>query len=253
MKKVIIPLIIVLAVSVAAIAVFVSNTKPVVPKTAQRVIKDDNKAQRYIIDIKYPEVMALGDKDARADINARIKLLIEAQIVDFKKQVADIGDFVGPEDSSSGLWMDYAFPTLTNDFVSLVLRASNYAAGAAHPNNYSIVFNYDVRSRSTVELGDLFVPGSSYLKVIADYAATDLTGQFGGPDAMSDPDWIKTGTAPTLENYQNFFADSETGRLVILFDPYQVAAYAAGGREVVIPTELISDILVPGGPLAPVL
>lgn len=239
-RKVLVSLIIIFAVSVAAVAVFVANTKPVVPATVKRFEKDDNKAERYMIDIKYPEIAKLGDETARVDMNARIKAIIDLQVGEFRKQVAEIKDYIAPEDMSSGLWIDYAVAALSNDFVSVQFTASNYAAGAAHPNNYSIVFNYDVRRQAEVGLADLFQPGSEYLKIISGYAMADLDKQFGEV-ALSDADWIKTGAAPTPENYRNFVIRG--GQLIILFDPYQVAAYAAGGREVIIPTELIRTML----------
>lgn len=250
MKKVIISILIVLVVSAAGIAVFIANQEPVIPKTAQRIIKDDNKQGRYIVDIKYPELITLADELARSDINARIKNIIDMQVSEFKKQVAEIADFIAPNDMSSGLWIDYTVPYLSNDFISIDFKASNYSAGAAHPNNYSIVLNYDVRWGAEITLADLFQQGSNYLKIVSDYAISDLEKQFGS-DGMSDSDWIKTGAAPTAENYRNFIIRGATNSLVILFDPYQVAAYAVGGREVVIPTELIQDILRPGGPITP--
>jgi hypothetical protein len=250
MKKVLVSLLIVFAVAGAAVMVFVSNTKPAVPKIEERAIKETNTAERYTLDISYPEIMALGDEEARADANLKIKALIDAQIIDFKKQVVEIAEFVMPNDMSSGLWIDYSVALLSNDFISISFPISNYAVGAAHPNNYTAVFNYNAKEGRVIELGDLFLPGAPYLQVISDYAVADLMKQFG-EDAVVLEDSIKSGAAPIALNYQNFVIKGETSELVMLFDPYQVASYAAGGREVVIPYDQIKDILVPGGPLTP--
>ena len=55
------------------------------------------------------------------------------------------------------------------------------------------------------------------------------------------------GAKPTPENYAVWNISAEG--LVITFNEYQVAAYAAGPQEVVIPFAALKDILDPQGPL----
>jgi len=60
---------------------------------------------------------------------------------------------------------------------------------------------------------------------------------------MSDADWIARGTAPVPENYENWVLTPDA--LVFTFEPYQVAAYAAGPQIVTIPLADLADILAP--------
>ncbi len=247
MKKIALPLLIVFAVSAAAAYVYLKDTKIVVPEVVERMIVEENEAQRYTINIKYPEITALSSKKALTDVNVKLRELIDFQIADFKVQVAETAEFILPQDMSSGLWISYSVPTLTNEFISIAMPTSNYSAGAAHPNNYTVVFNYDVKERKVVELGDLFGRGSSYLEVIAAFSEVEVTRQLQ-EYGFADEAGIAFGTYPKSENYRNFVIKNR--QLVILFDPYQVAPYAAGGQEVVIPSELITDIIAPNGPLS---
>ena len=54
---------------------------------------------------------------------------------------------------------------------------------------------------------------------------------------------IRGGATPNSENYQNLLF-TKSG-LLIVFDPYQVAPYAAGISEVTIPYETIAGIMDP--------
>ncbi len=58
---------------------------------------------------------------------------------------------------------------------------------------------------------------------------------------MSDDEWIATGAGPKAENFDSWNI-TKTG-ILINFDPYQVAAYAAGPQDVLIPYEEIKSIL----------
>jgi hypothetical protein len=58
-----------------------------------------------------------------------------------------------------------------------------------------------------------------------------------------DPDWVRRGAAPNLDNF-TMFNLTDTG-LVVTFPPYQVASWADGPKEVTIPWKLVRDILNP--------
>ena len=55
------------------------------------------------------------------------------------------------------------------------------------------------------------------------------------------------GAAPTPENYKSW--NMQPDGLRITFDPYQVAAYAAGPQTVFVPYSELGDIMRPDGPL----
>lgn len=85
-------------------------------------------------------------------------------------------------------------------------------------------------------------PGTDYLGLIASYYQDELSRRNIGYDGL-----FVSGADPTPENYRNW--NITPGGLLISFDPYQVAAYAAGPQEVLIPYAKLSAIIDPNGPL----
>ena len=60
-------------------------------------------------------------------------------------------------------------------------------------------------------------------------------------------DSLETGAGPHADNYRAW-AITKKG-LWITFDPYQVAAYAAGPQYVLVPYSALKDIIKPDGPI----
>ena len=111
------------------------------------------------------------------------------------------------------------------------------------------VLNYDVKQGKKLALSDLFNPKSNHLAVISAYCVKDLREQSkGDKDSMLDEDMMKTGTAPRADNYQAW-AITRKG-LWITFDPYQVAAYAAGPQHVLVPYSALKGIMKADAPTA---
>lgn len=120
-----------------------------------------------------------------------------------------------------------------------------YSDGAAHPGSYSITINYDLAQGRELALSDLFLPGSDYLGVISSYCIAELSKQpfFEGPFAE--------GAQPKPENYSRWNLTPDG--LMITFDAYQVAPYAAGPQVIQIPIEQLRPIADPNGPLKGIL
>jgi len=110
----------------------------------------------------------------------------------------------------------------------------------AHGNTFFHTFTFDTSTGAPLSLADVFVPGSSYLDTLSEKARTKLPGIIAdGGDAKM----IANGTEPAEKNFENFFFDNAD--FVVLFPPYQVAAYAAGPQTLRIPISALSSILRP--------
>ena len=163
--------------------------------------------------------------------------------MDFKK------DFAAPEERMNEIGSYYESNYVTelaaNDLVSIYFGISTYYEGAAHPNHNSLVFNYDLQTGRKLDLADLFKSNSDYLAVISDYAIKALIKEMA-PDP--DSDWIKEGAGAKEENYKSWNITRQG--LKVTFDAYQVASYAEGPHEVVIPYAVLKDVIDSNGPLA---
>jgi hypothetical protein len=202
----------------------------------------------FTIDADYPATTSLV---AAADAKARMTIEqgLATQIADFKQnsglenltpkdiEVQGLGD-----DRKYALGMEYKEYASTN-YISYVYTVYEDTLGA-HPNSYYTTFVFD-RAGNKVELADLFKAGSNYLNVLSAEAYKQVLAELKTrTDGEVSPDMLDTariGTSPTPETLQFFYINGD--QLVILFPPYQVAAYAAGSFEAHIPLTTLKDIL----------
>ena len=145
---------------------------------------------------------------------------------------------------SAGSFLENSYEVVSppGNLISLKFEFYTYADGAAHPYSYTLTYTYNLQTGQEIAFEQLFLPGSNYLELIASYCKNELSAREIGFDAT-----FITGADPTPENYHNWNI-TPTG-LLISFDPYQVAAYAAGPQTVTIPYAELSGLIDPGGPL----
>ena len=95
---------------------------------------------------------------------------------------------------------------------------------------------------------DLFRAGADWPAALSRVAIPLLERELG---EMADPAWVAEGAGPSAENFARWALVPDG--LLLLFDPYQVAPYAAGPQAVTIPRTALADVADPSGPLAPLL
>jgi len=206
----------------------------------ERKIRESSRKLRRTITVKYPQF--IGKDERIAKLNSVISGMVTKQLADYKK------DFAAPEErmqtSGSTYDLGYSVELGTNDLVSILFYIEAYYEGAAHPLHNTEAFNYDLNTGKELNLADLFKPNSGYLNLISKYSINDLKKQLG-PDP--DTDWIEKGAGPSEENFKSWNV-SRKG-LEITFDQYQVASYAEGPHEVVVPFSVLRNAIDPTGPL----
>jgi hypothetical protein len=217
-------------------------------RVTPKVIKEANKQKRYTVDAEYPQI----EGDQRFDgFNREARNLVTKDVAAFKAgETSGEADSGTPDETQeSSLGVGYEIRLATDDLISIEFTESNYEAGAAHGNSATTVLNYDVKNGKKLALAELFNPKANYLSVISTYCIKDLRARAQkDKDSMIDEDMMKTGAAPRADNYQAC-AMTKKG-LWVTFDPYQVAAYAAGPQYVLVPYSALKDIIRPDGPLA---
>lgn len=221
-----------------------------------RRINEKNKKLKYEIDAEYPQLTGSGSQNHER-FNQTIRSLVTKKVAGFKIDMAsneEDADLELPEESAgSDLHIGYNIELAKDDLISVLLVVGSYSAGAAHPNSYSEVVNFDLKNGKQLNLSDVFQPGSKYLQALAAYCIADLKKQAKskGEDSMLDDDWIQRGAGPEAENYESWTIGKQG--LGITFDAYQVAAYAAGPQHVFVPYSALKEIIKSDGPLASVL
>ncbi|MBC8031954.1 MAG: DUF3298 domain-containing protein [Pyrinomonadaceae bacterium] len=218
-----------------------------------RRISENNKKLKYEIVAEYPQLTGSGSANYEK-FNQTIRGLVTKKVAGFKTEMtpdAEDPPLEVPEESSgSDLNIGYTIQLAKDDLISVMLDVGSYSAGAAHPNSYSEVANFDLKNGKLLKLSDLFQPRSKHLQIISAYCIADLKkqGKQKGEDSMLDDDWIQRGAGPDAENYSSWTIGKKG--LGIVFDSYQVAAYAAGPQHVFVPYSVLKDIIKPDGPLA---
>lgn len=204
-----------------------------------QLLEETNQTPPFTIKSQIPQIA--GSDDPRlAAFNQRLNNLVMNEVDTWREGFLQN---TGPSVSSgSFLETTYTLASQINELWSLKFDFHFYSAGAAHPGSYSVTLNYDLGQGRELALGDLFLPSSNYLEAISNYCIADLSKQSFFDTAFT------TGADPTPENYQSWNITPEG--LLITFDEYQVAPYAAGPQQVIVPYSELRGIIDPQGPLA---
>jgi len=210
-------------------------------------IKESNKKLMYEIAAQYPQITG-GNNPNFEKFNQAARASVTKTVADFRKEMApqEGEDEPRPEGSmGSDLNVSYSIALAQDDLISVEFEVGSYYQGAAHPNSYSEVLNYDLKNGKQLKLSDLFKPGAKYLQAIATYCIADLKKQ-GKEKGLLDEE-IEKGAAASAKNYQSWTITKRG--LGIDFDSYQVGPYAAGPQFVLVPYSALKDLINPEGPI----
>ncbi|MCZ2127855.1 MAG: RsiV family protein [Anaerolineales bacterium] len=195
----------------------------------------------YQIEAQIPQLV--GADDSRVQIfNDYLTEIVKNEVEIFKTDTLSYAS-APPIANGSSLDIQYQLIGQRGDVWSLQFLVMLYMDGAAHPSHYSISVNYDLANSREIQLSELFVPNADYLKTISDFCAAELSARDIGFEDFS------VGAAPDLGNYTRWNL-ADDGSLIITFDEYQVASYAAGPQTVKIPISQLKEIINPSGALA---
>jgi uncharacterized protein DUF3298/peptidoglycan-N-acetylmuramic acid deacetylase PdaC-like protein len=209
-------------------------------------IKERSKEMNYEIAANYPQLTG-GNNPNFEKFNQVSRALVSKKVAGFKKDLQnDEGLEPLPDSMGSDLSVGYTVVLGQDDLVSIKFEVGSYYQGAAHPNSYSDVLNYDLKNGRQLKLADLFKPGAKYLEVIATYSIGDLKKQAKEKSLLDDD--IEKGAAPAAKNYVSWNITKKG--IGINFDSYQVGPYAAGPQYVIVPYTTLKDLINPEGPVA---
>lgn len=192
----------------------------------------------YTIKAQIPYVQ--GSDDARVqDFNLYLKQIVQNEIDSFKTGILAYAA-TPPIVNGSTLEIQYSVLGQRGDIWSIQFLIYFYSDGAAHPGHYSISVNYDLANGRAVTLDELFLPGADYLTTLSEICKNDILTRNPGFESFI------SGADPLPENYARWNLSNE-GFLVVTFDEYQVAPYAAGPQTVTIPISQLQSIANPNG------
>jgi hypothetical protein len=204
-------------------------------------VKQNDASSKPAYTLKAEIPVLQGSEDARVkNFNNEMTLLTQEEIAKFKDNAAQTQPISGYAGSSYD--QQYKLYSPPGNLISLRFNIMIYIEGSAHPGTHSRTVTYDLEAGQDLKLEQLFLPGSDYLTRIANYCIAQLKTRNIGFEAFA------TGAQPLPENYGNWNITAEG--LLITFDEYQVAAYAAGPQEVIVPYAELQSVIDPNGPMA---
>ena len=197
----------------------------------------------YEIKIHYPEFAGATAAGLLA-FNAEAKKQAQDLLAGFQEDFQQAQPLPDPN-IAMGSFMEtnYSITYGQHGLLSVLFTVGFYASGAAHPNSFAQVINFDLIHGKKLELAELFLPGSAYLKAVSDACSADLK--------QRERLYFAEGALPTADNYKNWNITAQG--LQFSFDPYQVAAYAMGPSLVTLPYPSLKTLLKADGPLAVLL
>jgi len=198
-------------------------------------------ATYYDIRAAYPSATPLAASvgtEANAKAIASMKGF-EENMIDAFKENGDFANLSHDEVQMRGLdqkraAFDITYSTKTGkETVSYIFTMQADTLGA-HPTTYFRTFTFNTQTGESLTLGDLFVPTSNYLAILSAEARNKLPATIASmAGSSSDTAAIQSGTTPDADNFQNWFIEGDS--LVLIFPPYQVAAYSLGAVTLHLP------------------
>jgi hypothetical protein len=200
--------------------------------------EESNQIPPFTIKSQTPQLTGSDDPRVTA-FNQRAAELVTKEVDTWRKGFLEIS--YPTVTNGSSLEVSHTLVSQIGDVWSFKFDFNFYSDGAAHPGMYSITLNYDLGQGRELALGDLFLPNADYLGAVSKYCIAYLSKEmfFEGPFAE--------GANPTVENYRNW--NIAPDGLLITFDQYQVAPYAAGPQQIVVPFSELLGLIDPQGPL----
>ncbi|MDR2745295.1 MAG: DUF3298 and DUF4163 domain-containing protein [Desulfovibrio sp.] len=192
------------------------------------------------VNLNYP---ALGCAGIDADIHRWVTGIVGA----FEETLADAlpdgdEDRTKEETQSFALQGSYTVMQPSPSAVSLTFELWTYTGGT-HGDLDIITLNYSLLTGQRLELVDLFDDPDEALRLMSSWSFQMLSRRlpFAGSWSLQ---MLKDGTNPDAQNFSSLTLTPEG--IVIQFQPYQVAPWAAGAQAVEMPFEKLAA----AGPLS---
>lgn len=220
-------------------------------------LKENSDEHSYSFQADYPQIGPKESED-NSEMNLCISTFVNRILEHFRAEAiaqstakAEIKKNAPHAPAWDDLIISHKISLLTPYLLSIEFVLGSYYSMAAHPNTSTRTLNFRLKPSMQLELHDLFKSSSNYLELLSQFCISDLHKQqparFHDPKQRSEElatgqdQWILSGAAPKVRNYDRFVL--EKGGMRIFFDPYVVGSYAEGRYEVLIPTGVLAPAL----------
>lgn len=188
-------------------------------------IKENATGANRVIDVKYPTIQSFKNKDFQNYVNNNITKVILA----YKDEIMAIIDEKTPTTALYTYRTSYK-KFAHGDYLSLVI-SNDYQTGGIRSNKWKDIYNINVATERIFYLNDIFPSNVDYEKEIL----AEIKSQ-----ADSNNYVLMNGAGlNNLDDKQKFYI--EDGKLIIYFDPSEIAPSSYGELQFVMPFTLDED------------
>lgn len=181
----------------------------------------------YTLTVWYPQ---LPKKHLHASsFNDTIHTLVFQELAVLEQSMEENGS--SATSSYKYIAVDYEVLLIHKHALSIQFRF-HYYRGGAHGAQHSRIINYNLTEGRLIQVSELFNNPTSSFTVFSSFCIPYLLTYLEASNEANRK-WIEDGAAPKPENYKNWALTKEGFK--IFFDEYQVACYAQGAPEVLIP------------------
>jgi len=179
-----------------------------------REIKSSN--EELVLDISYPVVSNLRDRDLESRINTEIQraVMIEKNDITSLARTAEHWN-----NAPFDLHYEYVTTFNRNGILSITTTLYRYTGGA-HGMTVRRSYNYDLKTGQQMTLKDVFGPETDYKQIINQEIRKQIEQR--KQDFFEDE-------FKSITDRQNFYLEDKN--LVIYFDLYEIAPYSTGIPE----------------------
>lgn len=198
---------------------------------------------RYTYNISYPAVSLAAQPLLAKTANEVIKTHVLDNLEAFKKNLDTEEALPGLEAQTSDFALRSRVMLLSPTILSFRFDSAEFIAGSAHPNSQAHVLNYNMETSRIIFTEELFSSTTEGLVFLSEFSREILRARFPDVSAADFDTSVIPGITPTLKNFRSV-AIAKNG-IVVIFDPYQVASYARGTQEIVVPLDKVIHLLSP--------
>lgn len=197
----------------------------------------------------YSEAQNENINESVVEFNELISEILTKKIDQFKTEVVQNQ----PKDKTlsaaalkNDLYTDFAASYIQSGKLPIISIRFNFQgniAGQTRAYHHHDTLNFDLQNQEELELADLFKADSDYLAVIAAYTKTVLNKR-----QFSNKNLVEQGTAPTVDNFKHW--NIKPNGILFTFDENQVAPYIDGAQTVLVPYNVVSELISEDSPIA---
>jgi hypothetical protein len=217
------------------------------PEKFKKIYLNPKNGKDTLIDfsVSFPNFTETGKNKAKAKyLNSQVKTIILGKessaeskyknlVKDYKETYAE-GE---PEEMRWALEEEITVTQISSDFIGFTYSGYNYSGGA-HGGSWINYSNYDLTKLKPIKLGDVLV--KNYLKELTKIGEIYFRKDKGlVPDASLEGDyWFKDNKFHLNDNF-NFTPKG----ILFFYNQYEIACYACGTTELLIPYTDIKKLI----------